>query len=230
MAAFSLKKYIKYREGVDILDSLEIKSSLPQSIHQDQKPENVRPRHRYSLPVISTDNFEKLVVVFRSNPRLLIRATLGQLTTELLELEKMYEVALLNPAVTHAGRLARESWKRAEKFWNLNLIMRGHLEAQEAVSQQIKSLIGAYQTTAASKIVDARQFMESSDWQTHPLIPLAIHKKARTFYQKGRDAQKIQQNNQARSAFSESIIEIEKLYLESERLLKTHYTDEIKPE
>lgn len=218
MAAFSLKKYIKYKEGVDIGDQFN-KTPSP-LIHQDPLQEFVRLTQRYRLPEISTDNFEKLVIVFRSNPRLLIRPTLSRLVSELLDLENLYEVALLNHAVTHTSRLARESWKNAELLWRLNQIAQGNAEAQEAVYQNIKSLIAAYQTTAAWRIVEARKFMEMSTWEIHPLVPLGIHKKARTFYKKGRDAQDFDQNDQARSHFSESIIEIERLYLESERLLK----------
>ncbi len=224
MAAFSLKKYINYREGVDI--SGWLKKTTSQPTHQRPSDQQLRPRQRFELPGNSTDDLNKLVIVFQRNPRTLIRPTLDQLITELLELEKMYKVALLNPAVIDAGRLARENWKRAEQYWRMNLTEQGHAEAQESVYQQIKSLIGAYQTTAASKIVEAREFMEMSEWSVHPLLPLDIHKTARTFYKKGRDSQGSDKHSQARSYFMESIIDIERMYLESERLLKTQSEDE----
>ena len=218
MPSFTLEKYIWYREGVRIQWPDDTTDKAISEEPQLQEPSYVS---RLSLPVTLIPSLYDLERIFQDAPRVQLRPTLDKLVTELWELEQLYKVALLNPSVTDASRHAREYWRRAEKLWRVNLIEKGDRRAHEAVRLKIVSLIAAYQTTAAHKIVEARQYIEIREWKTYPTMLMDMHRKARNLYQKGRGSQDGYNNDVARSYFMESIIDIEKLYLESERLQHT---------
>ncbi len=215
MSIRTLKEYIKDIRGVDI-DRPLISSVRTPFVGENENPDPFSVR---VLPKSFVPSIEQLVQAFLDEPRTTLRPTLDQLVSELLELEQMYEVVLLNPAVTEPGQRAHTCWKLAEDLWERKLMKKGDQEARRAVTHSIRGLIAGYQHTAAHKIVTARLHIETIAKQVNPEPLLDLHKKAQDAFVLGRDAQVRPQHDEARRRFKEAMLSIGYLNLVAEELI-----------
>ena len=215
MSVRTLREYIKDIRGVDI-DRPLTSGARVTFIGENDNPD---PFSLRILPKSFVPSIEQLVQAFLEDPPTTLRPTLDQLVSELLELEQMYEVVLLNPAVTEPGQRAHTCWKLAEDMWERKLAKKGDQEARRAVTHSIKGLIAGYQHTAAHKIVTARAYIESIAERVDPEPLTDLHQKAQEAFILARSAQVKPHHDEARRRFKEAMLAIGYLNLIAEEMI-----------
>ena len=214
----SLDEYIFYRTGKHIQPAQRRGLQPPPS--KVARPIIIQ-KTGLSLPRSSVRSLIALEQRAGQNLSRHTKDALDEIATEVLELEDIYHIALENSDVFEPISTCRERWIYANSLWSRKLWKKGNQQALIAIRDAIKGLLAAYRTAAAHKIVIAREHIEAVAWHYEPENILALHAEARSLYQRGLSFEQGNSPDEARMAFKQSIVTIQRLYLEADHYIHT---------
>lgn len=227
MATQSLEQYLERKRILERSNPRSSPSEYPSfrsSSRDRQRDQPSREAASYE-PITQEARIPNLISFwhrYRMNPVDELPGSMEALRQELLELEKNFGVVLLNPSVVHSAMLANKHYMRAQKLWqrsNVQSLSNAQSHADEALLNQLRSLLESYRTVAAYRIVSAREYIEARRFFTRPPQLLHLHEEARTyfkearFHQDSREFNDADHFNRARLLFRKAILITEEIYL-----------------
>jgi hypothetical protein len=215
----SLEAYLERRKVLS-----RSRTGYPYSSHasrrKPQAPSASRSSDSYD-PISQLYRVPSLISLWRrssTNPRLDLAAALEALRQELLELERSNSVILLTPSVVQSAMRANNHSLSAAKLWDRSPL-HALAHANEAMINQLRTLLECYRTVAAHRIVSSRTYLESRRFFSPPPRLLRMHEEARWYFQEARHLQDsrvfrdAEVFNLARRTFRKAILVTEEILL-----------------